>query len=98
MNALTTGKTLSLLAAILVIASMSAPAQWLDFPVPGIPRLPNGKPNLSARAPRKPGGKPDLSGVWNAEPQNRKYFLDLVVDFKPREFSIQPWEDVRPRQ
>ena len=93
MNALTTGKTLSLLAAILVIASMSAPAQWLDFPVPGIPRLPNGKPNLSARAPRKPGGKPDLSGVWNAEPDNRKYFTDLAVDFKPGEFPIQPWAE-----
>jgi hypothetical protein len=39
-------------------------AQWLNYPTPGIPRLPNGKPNLTAPAPRDNGGKPDLSGIW----------------------------------
>src|SRR5215472_12762308 len=29
-----------------------------------IPRLPDGKPNLSAPAPRTADGKPDLSGLW----------------------------------
>jgi len=38
-------------------------AQWDDVPI-RIPRLPNGKPNLSAPAPRTADGKPDLSGVW----------------------------------
>jgi hypothetical protein len=38
-------------------------AQWLNYPTPGVPRLPNGKPNLTARPPRV-GGHPDLSGVW----------------------------------
>jgi hypothetical protein len=39
-------------------------AQWLNYPTPGIPRLPDGKPNRAAPAPRTPDGKPDLSGIW----------------------------------
>ncbi|HEV3329712.1 MAG TPA: hypothetical protein VG096_01945 [Bryobacteraceae bacterium] len=45
----------------------AAPAQWLHYPTAGVPRLPNGKPNLSARAPRTADGKPDLSGIWQLE-------------------------------
>ena len=39
-------------------------AQWINYPTPGFPRLPDGKPNLAAPAPRTPDGKPDLSGIW----------------------------------
>src|SRR6476661_9775515 len=39
-------------------------AQWLSYPTPGIPRTPDGKPNLSAPAPKTADGKPDLSGIW----------------------------------
>jgi hypothetical protein len=39
-------------------------AQWLNYPTPGIPRLQDGKPNLTAPAPRTADGKPDLSGIW----------------------------------
>jgi hypothetical protein len=59
----------SLVAAILTIATVPALAQWLHYPTPGIPRTPDGKPNLSAPAPRTPDGKPDLSGLW--EPDTR---------------------------
>ena len=49
----------------------SAHAQWLNYPTAGVPRLPNGKPNLSAPAPRTADGKPDLSGLWMVEAQGR---------------------------
>jgi hypothetical protein len=58
------------------IASAVTPlsAQWVNYPTPGLPRLPNGKPDLSAKAPRTRDGKPDLSGVWHvyAEPLEEK--------------------------
>jgi hypothetical protein len=41
-----------------------ASAQWLNYPTPGVPRNPDGKPNLAAPAPRSSEGKPDLSGIW----------------------------------
>ncbi|PWU10757.1 MAG: hypothetical protein C5B51_03785 [Terriglobia bacterium] len=39
-------------------------AQWLNYPTQGVPRNPDGSPNLSAPAPRTSDGKPDLSGLW----------------------------------
>jgi hypothetical protein len=49
---------------VLLMLPFSAPAQWLNYPTPGVPRTPDGKPDLSAPAPRAPDGKPDLSGMW----------------------------------
>src|SRR5579864_5977932 len=43
---------------------VSAAAQWIDHPTPGIPRLPNGKVNLAAPLPKAADGKPDLTGLW----------------------------------
>ena len=52
---------------VFALLSMSAHAQWLNYPTPGTPRASNGKPNLAAPAPRAADGKPDLSGVWMHE-------------------------------
>jgi len=41
-----------------------ASAQWLSYSTPGIPRMPDGKPNLTAPVPKAPDGKPDISGIW----------------------------------
>jgi len=49
----------------LVLAAFgTTAAQWLNYPAPDIPRLPDGKPNLSAPTPRSPDGKPELDGIW----------------------------------
>jgi hypothetical protein len=53
-------------AAIILMAAVPAAlfAQWPSYPNPGVPRTPDGKPNLSAPAPKTPDGKPDLTGIW----------------------------------
>jgi hypothetical protein len=91
-------RTGSLVAAILAIATMPARAQWLNYPTPGIPRLPDGKPNLAAPAPRKPDGKPNLSGIWQMDRSGVKYIADVAADFKPGEFPIQPWAEALVRE
>ena len=69
------------LAMILV----SLAAQWTNYPTPGMPRTPDGKPDLSAPTPRSADGKPDLSGVWLVK--NGSFYL--AGDLKPEE--MQPW-------
>jgi hypothetical protein len=59
-------------------------AQWLNYSTLGIPRTPDGKPNLSAPAPRTPGGKPDLSGIWGITKREGG-----LSQLKPSE--IKPW-------
>lgn len=73
-----------------LLASALALAQWLNYPTAGIPRLPDGKPNLSAPAPRRPDGKPDLYGIWEPTP---KYVRDLAADLKPGDVPMQPWAE-----
>ena len=48
-------------------ASASLSAQWPSYSTPDVPRLPDGKPNLTAPAPRTADGKPDLSGIWETQ-------------------------------
>ena len=47
-------------AVCLLTFSASVAAQWHGYPTPGVPRLPDGKPNLDAQAPRMADGKPEL--------------------------------------
>ncbi len=63
-------------------------AQWTSFPTPGVPRLPDGKPDLSAPAPKMADGHPDLSGVWITR---AGYTGNIAKDLKPGEVSFQPW-------
>jgi hypothetical protein len=52
---------LSILIAVVPAALL---AQWPPYATPGIPRTPDGKPNLTAPAPKTAEGKPDLTGIW----------------------------------
>jgi hypothetical protein len=64
----------------LCLLPVSLGAQWINFRTPGIPRTPDGKPNLTASAPRTPDGKPDLSGLWR--PEANPYRFDLIQNLK----------------
>jgi hypothetical protein len=87
----------SALATLAVTATIQA--QWLDHKTPGTPRLPDGRPNLSAPTPRAANGKPDLSGIWEVigdrvmETDGRvrsKYVYNIDADI-PGGAPFQPW-------
>ena len=67
----------------LLVAATPVQAQWLKYPTPGIPRTPDGRPNLSARAPRTADGKPDFSGVWGFDGGPSMFYLPAGL--KPNE-------------
>ncbi len=79
-------------AIALSVLILSAPlsAQWPERPTPGVPRLPDGKINLSAPPPKTADGKPDFSGVWETSPG---YTVNIAKDLKPGEVSFQPWAE-----
>src|SRR6058998_3481983 len=87
---------LATIAASLLLAGTTR-AQWLNYSTPGIPRLPDGKPNLSAPPPRTADGRPDLSGIWAVECNvygrdacfTRSLFFDLAKDLKPEDVEIR---------
>jgi hypothetical protein len=92
--------------AVFVVAAMPLAAQWLDYPTPGIPRLPDGSPDLSAPAPRLADGTPDLSGIWAAEcgVYNgdrcfvQSYYFDLAKDLPADAVQMTPWAEGIARQ
>jgi hypothetical protein len=90
------------IGATLAVVSMlmaNASAQWIRYPDPAAPRLPDGRPNLAAPAPRTADGKPDLSGIWEVDADTvmptdgrirSKYVYNIAVDV-PGGAPFQPW-------
>ncbi len=94
---------MKIVVAVVVTLALCTPlaAQWLTHQTPGIPRTPDGKPNLAAAAPRTPDGnanltaaaprtpdgKPDFSGLWTKF--SPKYARNAAADLKREE--IRPW-------
>jgi hypothetical protein len=77
-------------------------AQFLNYPTPGVPHTPDGKPNLAAPAPRTADGKPDLSGMWGwvnigkpcgaqcTDTQISREFINLAATLKDP-VPYRPW-------
>jgi hypothetical protein len=78
-----------ILTVFLSWPAVPAAAQWIDYPTPGTPRLPDGKPNLSAPAPKTADGKPDLAGVWRGA--GPSYRFNIAQDLNPGD--VQPWAE-----
>jgi hypothetical protein len=79
----------------IVLGTVSASAQWLHYPTPGIPRTPDGKPNLAAAVPKTADGKPDLSGLWQRQlaPNQR---ADILMIGPNLEDLMRPGEKIPP--
>jgi hypothetical protein len=93
----------------ILIALIAAPAfvrtQWLNQPTPGIPRTPDGRPNLSARTPRAADGKPDLSGLWQTESAPHEVLARLLPggangsgEDAPSEYFLNILYDFKPEE
>ena len=83
------------LLSLELLLPATAHAQWLKLPTPGLPRLADGKPDLTAAAPRTADGKPDLSGLWRNDGGDRLY-NNIAADLEPGD--VAPWADALYRK
>jgi hypothetical protein len=82
-------RTAWIVAIVIVVApALGLQAQWLRYPTAGVPRLPNGQPDLSAPAPktgdgnlivRTNGFRDDLWADLNGNPLTDAKFQPLAV-------------------
>jgi hypothetical protein len=84
-------------APFILMTSLAASGQWLNLQTPGLPRLPDGKPDLAAPTPKTFDGKPDLSGIWRSDPtEGVNYIQNVARDLQPGE--VRPWAAALSKQ
>ena len=90
--------------AVLILSAVPTAlfGQWLGYPTQGVPRTPDGKPDLTAPAPRTADGKPDFSGMWGwinigppcgaqcTDTQISREFINIASTL-PQGLPYQPW-------
>jgi hypothetical protein len=67
--------------ALTALMVATAHAQWVNYPTRGVPRTPDGRPNLNAPPPRTADGKPDFTGIWQLEPDASCPEVGCQVDY-----------------
>jgi len=78
---------IALLAMVLSGVPGALLAQWPDYPTPGVPKGPGGKPNLTGPVPGTADGHPDLSGIWTIARQPRPAPADGSI---PGQLPLSP--------
>jgi hypothetical protein len=82
---------IAILTLIPLFAAPPLRAQWLNYPTTGLPRKPDGKPNLNAPVPRAPDGKPDLSGLWEGKSAGGGSLMENIDKFVKGGLPLSPW-------
>lgn len=94
---------------VIIVCALPASAQWPTQITKGIPRTPDGRPDLSAPPPLTADGKPDLSGVWLPDPgakattgigptERSPYFFDITAGMKPEDIPFRQWAEAEYRR
>ena len=81
-----------LLSSVAIAGLMCAPvyAQWVKVPAGGIPKGPDGKPNLSAPAPRSAEGHPACPECGNPAAPSTFWTLRRISNPVTCHFSLGP--------
>ena len=80
--------SIAVMLMLIAAPATSISGQWLKPATPGIPRTPDGKPNLAAAPPRAADGHADLTGLWQLGIEIG-YAANITADLAASD--IQPW-------